>query len=266
MGSLSWPCRSTVLKVFDWTPEVIADWLAHGQPYIDDGIDLFPSARGSQVAERTLLRRFRRYCNDLDLSDGLDLHSLRRSYITHLIEDGWDGIECSRCHRRANKLRVYWPGDQLCHSCFYTAMRTHGICPNCGHDGVLPGRRNHTDPPMAIPQQPAGPTYRPPGDHAPTKAARRQLARIPKHRLAGTRIPDTRFLWSPKCSATATKSRPPDPSSLRALGAVAEDSVRRTLRSVRDSVLFRRRRRRRRVLLGGVSGIDGQRDTGDASS
>lgn len=46
----------------------------------------------------------------------------------------------------ANKLRVYWPGDQLCHSCFYTAMRTHGICPLCGHDGVLPGRANHTDP------------------------------------------------------------------------------------------------------------------------
>lgn len=54
--------------------------------------------------------------------------------------------ECSRCHRKANKLRVYWPGDQLCHSCFYTAMRTHGICPICGHDGVLPGRCNRTDP------------------------------------------------------------------------------------------------------------------------
>jgi len=46
----------------------------------------------------------------------------------------------------ANKLRVYWPGDQLCHSCFYAAMRTHGICPSCGHDGVLPGRLNRTDP------------------------------------------------------------------------------------------------------------------------
>ncbi|OIN80733.1 hypothetical protein [Mycobacterium malmoense] len=45
----------------------------------------------------------------------------------------------------ANKLRVYWPGDQLCHSRFYTAMRTHGICPSCGHDGVLPGRRNRID-------------------------------------------------------------------------------------------------------------------------
>lgn len=54
-------------------------------------------------------------------------------------------IECTRCHRKANTMRVYWPGDQLCHSCFYTAMRTYGICPSCGHDGVLPGRRNRTD-------------------------------------------------------------------------------------------------------------------------
>jgi hypothetical protein len=45
----------------------------------------------------------------------------------------------------ANQLRVYWPGDQLCNSCFYTAMRTRGICPNCGHNGVLPGRLNRTD-------------------------------------------------------------------------------------------------------------------------
>ena len=54
--------------------------------------------------------------------------------------------ECSRCARMANRLRVYWPGDQLCNSCFYIAMRTHGICPKCGHDGVLPGRLNRTDP------------------------------------------------------------------------------------------------------------------------
>ncbi|SKV34101.1 site-specific recombinase XerD [Mycobacteroides abscessus subsp. massiliense] len=52
---------------------------------------------------------------------------------------------CTRCGRSANKLRVYWPGDGLCNSCFYTAMRTYGICPRCGHDGVLPGRANRTD-------------------------------------------------------------------------------------------------------------------------
>jgi integrase/recombinase XerD len=84
------PKRRTVLTVFDWTPEVITDWLTHGQPYLDDGIDLFPSERGTLIAETTLLRRFRRYCDELDLPDGLDLHSFRRSHITHLIEDGWD--------------------------------------------------------------------------------------------------------------------------------------------------------------------------------
>jgi hypothetical protein len=26
-------------------------------------------------------------------------------------------------------------GDQLCNRCFYTAMRTQGICPNCGLEG-----------------------------------------------------------------------------------------------------------------------------------
>ena len=57
--------RRSVLTVFDWTPEVIADWLAHGQQYMDDGIDLFPSEKGALVAEDTLLRRFRRYCDDL---------------------------------------------------------------------------------------------------------------------------------------------------------------------------------------------------------
>jgi hypothetical protein len=38
-----------------------------------------------------------------------------------------------------------WPDEQLCNSCFYTAMRTRGICPICGHDGVLPGRASRTD-------------------------------------------------------------------------------------------------------------------------
>lgn len=55
-------------------------------------------------------------------------------------------LECSRCHRMTNGLRVNWPGERLCHSCFYTAMRSRGSCPNCGHDGVLPGRLNRTDP------------------------------------------------------------------------------------------------------------------------
>lgn len=98
-----------MLTVFDWTPEVIADWLAHGQPYIADGIDLFPSERGSLVAENTLLSRFRRYCDELDLPGGLDLHSFRRSHITHLIEDGWDAkfVQDQAGHDFASTTALY---------------------------------------------------------------------------------------------------------------------------------------------------------------
>lgn len=86
------PKRRSVLTVFDWSPEIVADWLERGQPHLGDGLDLFTSERGTLVSESALLRRFRRYCNDLGLSPGLDFHSLRRSYVTHLIESGMDAL------------------------------------------------------------------------------------------------------------------------------------------------------------------------------
>ncbi len=83
------PKPRSVLTVFEWTPEILQDWLANGRgsPRI---LELFPSERGGLVHESTLLRRLRRYCAELELPEGLDLHSLRRSYATHLLEDGWD--------------------------------------------------------------------------------------------------------------------------------------------------------------------------------
>lgn len=53
------------------------------------------------------------------------------------VTDG--AFRCSRCQRMANQRRATWPGEQLCHSCFYAAMHTRGVCPQCGHDGVLAG-------------------------------------------------------------------------------------------------------------------------------
>lgn len=55
---------------------IIEDWLANGRG--EPGtLDLFPSERGGLVVESTLIRRVRRYCEELGLSDGLDLHSFR---------------------------------------------------------------------------------------------------------------------------------------------------------------------------------------------
>ena len=103
------PKRRSVLTVFDWTPEVLTDWLENGQPHMDDGLDLFPSERGNLVSATTLLRRFRRYCDDLHLSPGLDLHSLRRSYATHLLEAGWDAmfVQNQMGHEHASTTAIY---------------------------------------------------------------------------------------------------------------------------------------------------------------
>ena len=55
-------------------------------------------------------------------------------------------FECSRCQRMANKLRAYWPGDQLCHSCFYTAMHTTASARTAGTTAFFPVGEARADP------------------------------------------------------------------------------------------------------------------------
>jgi integrase/recombinase XerD len=89
------PKPRSVLTVFDWSADVIQDWLRRGhrlQAHGGGQLDLFVSERGGLVSDAALLRRFRRYCVELGLPGGLDLHSLRRSYVTHLIESGMDPL------------------------------------------------------------------------------------------------------------------------------------------------------------------------------
>lgn len=99
----------SVLTVFDWTAGVIEDWLANGRGTLET-LDLFPSERGGLICESTLLRRLRRYLAELGLPmDGLDLHSLRRSYATHLLEDGWDPrfVQYQMGHEHASTTGIY---------------------------------------------------------------------------------------------------------------------------------------------------------------
>ena len=53
---------------------------------------LWPSERGPRIGSGTLHKRFCEYRDALGLDEGLDFHSLRRSYVTHLIEGGWDPL------------------------------------------------------------------------------------------------------------------------------------------------------------------------------
>lgn len=103
------PKRRSVLTVFDWTPEVIEDWLTTGHPHSGAGLDLFVTERGTLVSEAALLARFRRYCDELGLAAGLDFHSLRRSYVTHLIESGMDALFVQQQvgHEHASTTAIY---------------------------------------------------------------------------------------------------------------------------------------------------------------
>jgi integrase/recombinase XerD len=103
------PKRRSVLTVFDWSTEIVSDWLERGHPHMTDGLDLFPSERGTLVSATALNRRFIRYCEDLGLSPGLDIHSLRRSYVTHLIESGMDPlfVQHQAGHEHASTTALY---------------------------------------------------------------------------------------------------------------------------------------------------------------
>lgn len=51
---------------------------------------LWPTERGGRVAPDYLNQRFAAYRDDLGLPEELGPYCLRHSYVTHLIEDGYD--------------------------------------------------------------------------------------------------------------------------------------------------------------------------------
>ncbi|MGI5429654.1 tyrosine-type recombinase/integrase [Streptomyces sp. CA-179760] len=53
---------------------------------------LWPSERGARIGVQRLDSRFAAYRDAGGLDPALEFHSLRRSYITHLIEDGHDPL------------------------------------------------------------------------------------------------------------------------------------------------------------------------------
>jgi hypothetical protein len=63
-----------------------------------------------------------------------------RPYATGEQYGRWYLGECCRCGRRRNKAGA-WPDGHVCRTCFDRALRARGICPGCGQERVLPGRR-----------------------------------------------------------------------------------------------------------------------------
>lgn len=104
------PKRRGVLTVWDWTTEVLAEWVTvRGQFPLADGPALFPSERGQRVGLSAMNRMFAAYRRAVGLDEALDFHSLRRSYVTHLVEAGFDTtfLQQQVGHEHASTTSLY---------------------------------------------------------------------------------------------------------------------------------------------------------------
>jgi site-specific recombinase XerD len=91
--------RRTVLTVplMCWAPEILEAWITDpdcrqrmtfgaASPW------LWPSERGARLTLDSYATRFSAHRRAAGLPDGLSLHGFRRSYVTHLIEAGYDPL------------------------------------------------------------------------------------------------------------------------------------------------------------------------------
>jgi integrase/recombinase XerC len=100
-----------VLSVFDWSVEVIEQYVEEVRPHygLDRHPALFVTERGGRVAAGELTERFAEYRDAAGLPRELSPHALRHSYVTHLIEDGWDElfVRMQVGHRHASTTALY---------------------------------------------------------------------------------------------------------------------------------------------------------------
>ena len=105
------PRRRGVLTVMGWSVEVISEWVDDVWPHAHGAGQhgLWPSERGPRVSEDRVNAAFAAAAADAGLASGLSPHCLRHSYVTHLIEDGFDALFVQQQvgHEHASTTAIY---------------------------------------------------------------------------------------------------------------------------------------------------------------
>lgn len=105
------PKRRSVLSVFDWSVEVVEQYVEEIRPLygLERHPALFVTERGGRMTVGELTERFADYRDAAGLPGELSPHALRHSYVTHLIEDGWDElfVRMQVGHRHASTTALY---------------------------------------------------------------------------------------------------------------------------------------------------------------
>lgn len=94
-GKGSAPKRRSVLTVFPWSVRVITQWVEQCRELIPTAArssSLWPSERSGRLSKEKLSARFAAYRDAIGLPPELTLHCLRHSYVTHLLEAGYDPL------------------------------------------------------------------------------------------------------------------------------------------------------------------------------
>ena len=110
----SGPRRRTVLTVpeFEWVVPLLSTWLSPGRrdrfKTADRSSALWPTERG-RVAVSTVGDAFVALRRAVGYDEGLNLHCLRHSYVTHLLEAGYDAtfVQTQVGHRHASTTSLY---------------------------------------------------------------------------------------------------------------------------------------------------------------
>src|ERR1035441_10022936 len=78
-------------------------------PSAGESAALWPSERGPRIGSGALHKRLCVYRDELGLDEGLDFRSRGCSYVTHLIERGWDPlfVQQQAGHEHASTTSIY---------------------------------------------------------------------------------------------------------------------------------------------------------------